>query len=229
MLRRTALPIALIAATATLAGCGGSSTPSESPTQAIAAAKKAFDATSGVHVGLTGKDLPSSGALVSADGTLTRAPAFDGKIGVKVLGATAQVPVISVDNKVYAKLPLTVSWQTIDPSQYGVPDPASLIDPDTGISRLLTAATGLKRHGSERGGQDNKEVLTTYTGTLPGSAVATIIPGASGSFAVTYTLGAKDRLEQAEITGDFYGDAQQPSTYVVTLDDYGVDKTIKAP
>jgi len=229
MLRRTALPLALTAAAVLLAACGGSSTKSESPTHAIAAAKKAFDTTSGVDVSLTGKDLPSNGALVSAAGTLTRAPAFDGKIAVKVLGTVAQVPVISVDDKVYAKLPLTVHWQTIDPSQYGVPDPASLIAPETGISRLLTDTTGLKSHGSERGGRDNKEILTTYAGTLPGSAVATIISSATGDFAVTYTLGDKDRLEQAELTGHFYGTSQKASTYVVTLDDYGVDKTIKAP
>jgi lipoprotein LprG len=228
--RRTVLPLVLATATiVTLAGCGGSSQPSESPYQAIAAAKKAFDTTSGVHLTLTGKDLPGGNVLVSADGTLTRAPAFDGRIGVKVLGTTAQVPVVSVDDKVYAKLPLTLGWQQIDPATYGVADPAALIDPDTGISHLLTATTGLKTKGSVRGGKDNKEILTTYTGTLPGPAVATIIPAATGSFAVSYTLGAQHRLEQAQITGHFYGADKQPSTYLVTLDDYGVTKTITKP
>lgn len=234
LLRRTALslglPLALTAAAGlTLSACGGSSTPDESPASAIAAAKKELDTTAGVHVVLTGQDLPGGNVLSNADGTLTRAPAFDGKIGVKVLGTTAQVPVISVGNKVYAKLPLTLHWQTIDPSQYGVPDPAALIDPKTGISHLLTATTGLKSHGSVRGGTDNKQVLTSYAGTLPGSAIGTIISGASGSFAVTYTLDDKDRLEQAKITGHFYGADQKSSTYVVALDDYGVAKAIKAP
>ncbi|HEU4567558.1 MAG TPA: LppX_LprAFG lipoprotein [Marmoricola sp.] len=229
--RRTALPLLVsTAAVVTLAACGGgSNTVQLTPDKAIAVAKKEFDATPGVHVTLAGKDLPSGNVLASADGTLTRAPAFDGKIGVRVLGSTAQVPVISVDDRVYAKLPLTLSWQEIDPANYGVPDPASLIDPDTGISHLLTATTGLKTQGSVRGGKDNKEVLTTYTGTLPGPAVATIIPDATGSFAVSYTLGAKHRLEQAEITGHFYGADKPQSTYRVTLDDYGIAKTITKP
>jgi lipoprotein LprG len=231
MLRRTVPALALVAAAAvSLVGCGGgSSQPTESPAKALAAAKSALDKTPGVHLQLAGKDLPDGNVLVGADGTLTRAPAFDGTISVKVLGASTQVPVISVGDKVYAKLPLTLSWQTIDPAQYGVPDPATLISPDTGISNLLTQTTGLKSRGSVRGGEDNKEVLTTYAGTLPAAAVAQIISSASGTFAVTYTVGDDHRLEQATITGRFYGADQQRSTYTVTLDDYGVARTIKAP
>jgi lipoprotein LprG len=231
ILRRTALSVVLATAAAvTLAGCGGgSNTVTLTPDKAVALAKNTFDDTSAVHVQLKGDDLPDGNVLVSADGTLTRAPAFDGRIGVKVLGATAQVPVIAVDDKVYAKLPLTVSWQTIDPATYGVPDPASLIDPDTGISHLLTATTGLKRTGTERGGKDNKQILTTYTGQLPAEAVASIIASASGTFDVTYTIDDDHQLHEAELTGRFYGADEKPSTYVVSLDDYGVEKTITAP
>ena len=39
-----------------------------------------------------------------------------------------------------------------------------------------------------RGGEDNKEVLTEYTGTVPGSAVANVIPSADGDFDVTYSI-----------------------------------------
>lgn len=230
MLRRTVLPVVTAAAVAVaLTGCGGSSASSQSPAQAIAAAKKAIDTTSGLHVRLAGKDLPSGNVLVAADGTLTRAPAFDGTISVKVLGTTAKVPVIAVDDRVYAKLPLTLSWQTIDPADYGVPDPATLIAPDTGISSLLTATTGLKSKGAQRGGKDNKEVLTTYAGTLPGAAVAKIIASATGPFSASYILDDHDRLQEAVLTGRFYGADQQPSTYTVDLDDYGTTKTITAP
>ena len=231
MLRRTVLSLTLVtAATVALTGCGGGGNAvTLTPDKAIALAKSTLDKTPGVQVRLEGKDLPGGNVLISADGTLTRAPAFEGTIGVKVLGATAQVPVVAVGGKVYAKLPLTISWQTIDPADYGVPDPASLIDPETGISHLLTATTGLKSKGSERGGKGNKEVLTTYTGSLSGAAVASIISSASGAFAVSYTVDAEHRLEQAEITGRFYGAGERASTYVVTLDDYGTSKTITKP
>ena len=45
---------------------------------------------------------------------------------------------IAVDGKVYAELPL-VGWQDIDPADYGAPDPAALMDTDSGISSLFTA------------------------------------------------------------------------------------------
>jgi lipoprotein LprG len=224
--------LALVLATAfpvMLAGCGGSSSPGEAPSAALADAKKTFDATSGVEVQLDGSDLPDGNVLVSARGTLTRAPAFDGTISVKILGATANVPVVAVDGKVYAKLPLTTSWQTIDPADYGVPDPATLISPQAGISNLLTATKDPKAGDSVRGGKDNKEVLTTFTGTLPGSAVASIISSATGDFDVAYTIDGDHQLSQAKLTGKFYGADQATSTYTVTLDDYGTDKTISKP
>ena len=115
------------------------------------------------------------------------------------------------------------------PVRLRVPDPASLISPETGISNLLTATEHPKAGDSVRGGKDNKEVLTTYTGTLPESAVASIISSASGTFDVSYTIGADHELSQAVLTGRFYGDGEQASTYTVTLDDYGTDKTISAP
>lgn len=235
MLRRSArswaLPLALASAlaTATLTGCGGSSTPSESPADALASAKKTLDSTSGVQLSLEGKDLPGGDVLAAADGTLTHAPAFDGTITVHLLGTSAKVPVIAVGGTVYAQLPLTSSWQSIDPADYGVPDPASLISPDSGISNLLTATKDPKAGDSVRGGKDNKEVLTTYTGTLPQDAVASIISSASGTFDVSYTIGDDHELSQAVLTGKFYGDGEQASTYTVTLDDYGTDKTISAP
>ncbi len=234
MQRRTrswALPLAVTSAllAATLAGCGGSSAPDESPAEALASAKKTLDTTPGVHLALEGKDLPGGNVLAAAEGTLTHAPAFDGTITVHILGASAKVPVIAVDGKVHAQLPLTTSWQTIDPADYGVPDPASLISPETGISNLLTATEHPKAGDSVRGGTDNKEVLTTYTGTLPESAVASIISSASGTFDVSYTIGSGHELSQAVLTGRFYGEGEQASTYTVTLDEYGTDKTITAP
>ena len=34
------------------------------------------------------------------------------------------MPVVAVDGKVYAQLPLTTGYQDIDPAEYGAPDPA---------------------------------------------------------------------------------------------------------
>jgi lipoprotein LprG len=213
----------------TACGGGGPKSPSLTPTKAVALAKANLDKTPGLHLALSGKDLPDSSALVSADGTLTRAPAFNGKLVVSLLGTHPTIPVIATGGTVYAQLPLTTGWKTLDPAKYGIPDPSALLDPQTGISHLLTATRGLKAGTSVRGGKDNKEVLTTYTGTLPGTAVAAVIPSASGTFDVRYTIDDSHRLEQAAITGDFYGGDAKASTYTLTLDQYGLDPKIPAP
>jgi lipoprotein LprG len=214
-----------------LTGCSGddSSAADRSPAQVLAAARRTLDRTSGVEIGLRTDDLPDGVTGVeSAAGVGTHAPAFDGKITVVLKGQAFEVPVVAVDDKVWVQLPLTVGWQDIDPAEYGAPDPAALMDPDGGLSTLLSETTGLERGDSVRGGEDNKEVLTEYSGTVGEDAVSAIIPTASGDFDATYTVSDDDVLRSAELTGVFYPDTD-PMTYDVTFDHYGTDKDITAP
>ncbi|WP_395695300.1 LppX_LprAFG lipoprotein [Nocardioides sp.] len=219
-----------VVAALVLAGCGGSGGGSGgSPEDVVAAAKKNLDETSGVHLTLHTDDLPDGvNGVVDAEGTGTHAPAFEGTITVTLSGQPFQVPVVAVDDKVYVQLPLTSGWQDIDPAQYGAPDPAHLFDTDAGFSSLLAETTDLEKGDTVRGGQDNKEVLTEYTGTVPGEVVTNFIPTASGDFDATYTITDDDELREATLTGVFYEDAD-PMTYTVTFDDYGTEKDITAP
>lgn len=230
-MRRTLL--AAVAATVLLAGCSGSDDSGkkdgQTPEQALAAAKKTLDETSGVRFALDSDGVePGAQALLSAEGVLTDAPAFDGKIVVQIAGLKPEVPVIAVDGKVYAQLPLTTGWQDIDPAAYGAPDPAALMSPDNGLSSMLTATTDVTKGETVRGGEGNKEVLTTYQGTLPASAAKVIVPSVVGDVDATYTLTADDELREAELSGDFYGTGRT-ETYTVTVDDYGTQKDITAP
>ncbi|SFC01144.1 lipoprotein LprG [Nocardioides terrae] len=232
-MRRTAF--AAVAAVLLLAGCSGEDGSSDkkdaaqTPEQALAAAKKTLDETSGVHLTLASKNVDDTiSGLLSGSGTLTDAPAFDGKIVVQIAGLKPEVPVIAVDGKVYAQLPLTSGWQDIDPTDYGAPDPAALMSPDRGLSSMLTATTDPKRGDSVRGGEGNKEVLTSYSGTLPASAAKAFVPSVAGDVDATYTLTADDQLREAVLTGDFYGTGAS-ETYTVTVDDYGTEKDITAP
>lgn len=220
--------LSLVAATV-LAGCGGSDKSSgETPRQTLAAAKRNLDRTSGVRIGLSTPRLPSGvSGLLSAQGVGTHAPAFAGTIKVAAGGITADASVVAVDGKVHAKLPFSLKFVTIDPADYGAPDPADLMSSHGGLSSLLTSAEHVKQGKQVRQG---KVVLRSYTGTVPGRAVAAVIPSASAKadFDATFTVTDQQRLTKAVLTGPFYPKASDV-TYTVTFDDYGIHKKITAP
>lgn len=218
--------VLLLSLTACSDSDGGSDTP---PEDVLAAARTTLDETSGVHLTLETDDLPDGVTGVeAAEGIGTHAPAFEGTITVNLLGQSVEVPVIAVGDTVYAQLPFTTGYQDVDPTEYGAPDPAALITPDQGFSAVLGATEDLEEGESVRGGEDNKEVLTEYTGTVSGDAMTNVIPTASGDFDVAYTITDDDELRSATFTGVFYPDSES-MTYTVTFDDYGTEKDITAP
>ena len=192
-------------------------------------AKTTLDETSGVQISLATEDLPPGvTGILGAAGFGTHAPAFDGSITVSLSGQSFEVPVIAVDGKVYAQVPLTPGWQEINPNEYGAPDPAELMSEDAGFSSLLPATTELEEGESVRGGANNDEVLTEYTGTVPDTAVENVIPGATGDFEAAYTISEDGELREAVLTGVFYADSPA-MTYTIGFDDYGTEQEITAP
>jgi lipoprotein LprG len=193
-------------------------------------ARSTFDETGGVRLSLTTNDLPDGvDGLVSAEGVATHAPAFEGVATVSLSGSPFNVdPLVAVDGKVYASIPGVPITQEIDPEEYGAPDPAQLMDPEEGFSSILTATDDVEEGETVRGGANNDEVLTEYTGTVAGSVVENIIPSAEGDFDVTYTVAENGELREAALTGVFYPDSDE-MTYTVGIDDYGTEKDISAP
>jgi lipoprotein LprG len=228
-LRRGAgLLATLVCAPLALVACSGSDEPVVSPTATLAAAKKNLDATSGVRVGLSTPELPSGvSGLLSATGIGTHPPAFSGDIKVSASGVTADAEVVAVRGVVYAKLPFSASFAPIDPAEYGAPDPADLMRPQGGLSSLLTEATGVQRGEEVREGES---VLSSFIATVPGRAIAAVIPSASqdASFDARFTVDDADRLSKAVLSGPFYPSAGDV-TYTVTFEDYGTKRTITAP
>lgn len=226
---RVAAP--LVVAALLLSACSGeesSAEPDQDPAEVLAEAKTTFDETSGVRIVLATDDLSEDvDGLLRAEGYGTHDPAFDGEIVVRFAGIEPTVPVVAVDGTVFAQVPLTTGWSEVDPAEYGAPDPAGLMDPDTGFSSLLVATEELEQGEQVRGGTDNRDVLTTYSGTVAGDVVAGIIPTAEGDFAASYTVSDDTELRSMELTGDFYGAGSM--TYTITFDDYGAEPSITAP
>lgn len=229
MTPRTSTLAALVGCTTLLlAACTGQTEADLSPEEVLTAAKQNLDETSGVHVVLSTEKLPDGvSGIVSADGIGTHPKAFEGTIKAGDGGVTADVAVVAVDDVVYAQLPFRQDFVEIDPADYGAPDPAALMDTEDGLSSLLTAVEGVEEGDPVR---DGELVLTEYTGTVPGEAVARIIPSASANseFDATFTVTEDNLLNEAVLTGPFYPNAPQVS-YTIEFDEYGTSKEITAP
>ncbi len=206
-------------------GGGGSE---ESPQEVLAAAKQALDDTSGVTLSLSAEELPAEvDGVLEATGAATHAPAFEGDLTVVVNGLDVDVPVVSVDGTVYAQLPFTTEFAEVNPADYGAPDPARLMDPETGLSSWLVDATGIEEGERVR---DGELVLSTYAGSLPGAVVDASIPSAdeSADFPVVFHIDEDGRLRSVEVSGPFYG-SKGTVDYTVGVDDYGTLQDITRP
>ncbi len=235
--RRARLAPLVVALAISVTACGGDDEgggedDGRSPDEVLAAAKATLDETSGVEFTLTTKDLPRgvSAGISSAEGVGVHPSAFEGTFKLSVSGIPADAEVIAVDGTTYAKNSLLLpEWTEIDPADYGAPDPALLMDPDGGFSGLLASAEDVEAGESVRGGEDNREIFTEYTGTISSDAVEALVPTAEGEFAFTYTISDDDELREAVLVGAFYGEDAGEVTYTLTLDAYGTEKEITAP
>jgi lipoprotein LprG len=230
--RLAAAVAAVLVAVSTLTGCSGDepeAAEAKSPEEVLAEASAKLTETSGVELVLSTDALPEGvSGIAKAEGTATDAPAFEGSITVVFAGQTAEVPVIAVDDTVYAQLPFTPGWDKVNPKEYGAPDPSALVG-DDGFAGLLVLTESPEAGESVRGGADNSEVLTTYSGTVPGDAMDAVIPSSSGdSFDVEWQVTDDGELRKATLTGVFYPHTD-PMTYTVDFSGYGTEKEITAP
>jgi lipoprotein LprG len=201
----------------------------ETPAELLARSKATLDATSALRVRVAGEGLPTEGTvLVGATGTAAHPSSFEGEVRISQSGLAVTVPLISVGGTVWAQLPFTTGYAVVDPADVGVSDPGKLIDPDAGVSQLLTADPDPQVVGEVR---IDEEVLQELAVELPGDLVGDLLtiadPDATvaGRFAVAVGSG---ELRRARLTGPFYaGGGDQ--TYTLLLDQYGLEADISAP
>jgi lipoprotein LprG len=222
--------LVLLGSLALTACSGGEKKVTEDQTPEEVLSSAATNETEGVNLTLSTTDLPPGiTGITKAAGVATGAPAFEGTITVVISNQSVDVPVIAVDGVVHAMIPFTEGWQDVDPGDYGAPDPAALISADSGFSSLLGVTSDLEEGESVRGGADNDEILTTFTGTVPGDAMKKVIPSSAGdTFDAEYLVSDDGELRQAVLTGVFYPKSEE-MTYTVDFADYGTSKDIVAP
>ena len=212
-----------------MAGCSSSKSTASDPTAALTAARATLAATNTLHFTLTSTDVPGGGTrLVSGQGVIARPKQFEGTLAILLNGSQISVDLISAGGKVYAKLPFSNGYQVTNPSDFGLSDPATLIDANTGIARMFGELTGVTDKGTERIGDD---VVTQIDGELPGSVVGDLLTSADPSQPVKAELDVTktgSQLRRVVLTGPFFVKGTD-STFTLLLDQYGTPVSITAP
>lgn len=228
---KRALIVPVLALVLAAAGCsgGGAGPEAEDPQAVLAQAKKVLDEAGSVHVVVTSEGVPPGvSGLRGAEGVAARPPAFDGELEVSVAGSLVTVGVISVDGTVYARTPFGPDYAPADPAQFGLSDPAELLDDETGVSSLLPASTDV-RFGSEA--RVDGEVVREISAEIPGDVAEAVLTSADPATPVQAVFSVATEtgeLRGAELTGPFFAEGTD-STYTIVLDRYDEPVDISAP
>jgi lipoprotein LprG len=212
----------------TAAACGSSAPTKVDPSALLHQAKLTLDGSSGAHFHLTSTNVSKDGTnLVGGDGDLTRPDSLQGGFSVTISGFTANVKVASVGGVFEAELPFTAHYVKTNPANFGLTDPAQLLDSKKGLTNVLALAQNPKSTGSIR---VNGELLDTVSFTLPGTDLP-VLPDANPSKPVDVVAAVNPKnhqLRQITVSGPLTS-ATMTSTFVVTLTNYNEHVTITLP
>lgn len=223
--------IAVVTALA-LTGCSGDDgggAVEQDPQAALEAAGEHLDDAEGIRFTVEGDDLPDSGSVVlSAEGVAAPPASFSGELRIRAGAVPATIGVVSIDERLWAQLPFSGGFEEIHADDLeGFGDPGKLLDPDHGVSKLLTAGTNVEAGEQVR---LDGEVYDQVESVLPGELVGTILAIADPDAEVHARWALEPdsgRLRQATLTGPFYAGGEQ--SYTVRLDDYDEPVEIRAP
>ena len=214
---------------AALAGCGSSRQYETGANSVLLEAKRVIDDAPAVHFHLTSSNAQGTGTMITgADGDAARPDGFRGTLTVVQSGFNVTVHIISAGGYFYVLLPFSSSYEATDPGKYGFGNPATLLDPNQGLSTLLISATTASMADRDR---LNGEELYEINVTLPGDKVAKLLTSADKSQPVHGVIGVdvdNHQIRRVVLTGPFF-DAAQKSTFTLILDKYGENVAITPP
>jgi lipoprotein LprG len=211
-----------------VAACSSSATTHASAAVLLQKAKSTADSASAVHFVLTSSNVSlDSTNITGGTGDLARPSSLRGTFKVALSGFTASVKVVSVGDVFEAELPFTNHYEKTDPANFGLTNPAELLDPNKGLTNLLALAENPQRGASERVAG---ELLDTVTYTVPGNDIP-VLPDANPSKPVELTVAINPsnyQLRSVTLIGPLTS-ATSNSTFVVTLSNYDEHVTITLP
>lgn len=224
--RGTSAAVLLLGLAAAATACGSSG--SANPHTLLTKANQKVDSTDALHFAITSQNVHGGGTIITGgEGDIARPDQLKGTFQVSLNGSFVSVKIIAGSGKFFAEAPFQNAYQPTDPSTFGVGNPATLIDPNTGLSSLLVNIQNPKSAGQTR---INGELLDKVTGTVPGTKIPTALPDAEPSEPVDVTAlidPSTREVRQFVLTGPFTSTAN--STYTVTLTNYGEPVHIELP
>jgi lipoprotein LprG len=214
-----------------LSACGSSNgTPSLDAVKLLKTAKGVLDSASSFHFVLTSADVSGSGTeLTGGSGDMKRPDSMSGTLQVSIYGLALNVPVVSIGGVFSVKLPTGGGFTSANPIDYGFADPATLIDPNTGLSSLLLKCESPQVESDDR---YNGEALHEIGCSLPGSAVAALLTSADASKSVAATFGidtSTNQLRRVVLTGPFVSASNTNTSYTLVLTNYGENVSVTPP
>jgi lipoprotein LprG len=226
-LLRSSFIAALLALAIVVAACG-SSNPSADPTTLLQQAKAKADATQSVHFALSSSNAGTSGTNITAgEGDLARPDQMQGSFTVTLDGFNANIKVATKGGVFEALLPFSSHYVVTNPANYGLTNPAQLLNRTNGLTKLLSLA---QHPQSTKQVRRQGELLDTVTYQVPGSAVP-VLPDANPSQPVTVVVAINPKtseMRQVTLVGPFISH-KYDTTYIVTLTNYDEQVTITLP
>jgi lipoprotein LprG len=165
--------------------------------------------------------------LIGGQGDLARPSSLRGSFSVAVSGFTASVKAVSVGDVFEAELPFAPHYTRTDPSNFGLTNPAELLDRTKGLTSLLTLAQNPQLGPPKRIGG---ELLDTVSYTVPGTSIP-VLPDENPSQPVQLTVAVNPsnyELRSVTLVGPLTS-AKSDSTYVLTLSNYNEQVDITLP
>ncbi|MFC4532944.1 LppX_LprAFG lipoprotein [Sphaerisporangium dianthi] len=160
----------------------------------------------------------------NADGSLTREGDAKGTLQIDVLGNLQELNFVLTGDTVYFKGP-TGGYQTMTRKELAsIYDPSAILNPETGVARLLSTASDPKTEAAEKiDGVDAYRVAVTLSQQVIVTLVPAVNQGVNGKVWIAKDTG---RLLKASLP---IGTGANSGTVLVTLDDYDAPVTIATP
>ncbi|WP_395111296.1 LppX_LprAFG lipoprotein [Actinomadura sp. SCN-SB] len=166
-------------------------------------------------------------AVRGGDIKLLRAGDAEGTLTIVQSGQSVEMKIVAVGQSVYIK-GVTGGWRQVPKAlASSLYDPSAVLDPNRGISKLLSSVTGVKAEGREKAdGKDSYRVGVT----LPKAAIEGLIPGIRSDVRGQVWVSSSDH-KLIKVRGEIppLAEGGEKGSVVITFTEFDHPYTIKAP